>query len=58
MDTIEVIDDNAREGDWKRPDVAIVGEINPDLIFYSFTLLLPSEIRNNGGHFANGGYDS
>jgi hypothetical protein len=53
-----VIDDNAREGDWKRPDVAIVGEINPDLIFYSFTLLLPSEIRNNGGHFANGGYDS
>jgi sugar/nucleoside kinase (ribokinase family) len=43
MDSTEMVNINSREGALEQPDVAIVGELNPDLIVYGLPRELPEE---------------
>src|ERR1035437_10209396 len=43
MDATEMVNLNAHEGALEQPDVAIVGELNPDLIVYGLPRELPEE---------------
>ena len=43
MDVIEVVNTSMHEGASEQPDVAIVGELNPDLILYGVPRELPEE---------------
>jgi len=43
MDTIEMVNNRMHEGTFGHPDVAIVGELNPDLILYGVPRELPEE---------------
>jgi sugar/nucleoside kinase (ribokinase family) len=43
MDSTEMVNINSREGALGQPDVAIVGELNPDLIVYGLPRELPEE---------------
>jgi sugar/nucleoside kinase (ribokinase family) len=45
MDSTEMMDKTMHEGALARPDVAIVGEINPDLIVYGLPRELPEELE-------------
>jgi sugar/nucleoside kinase (ribokinase family) len=43
MDSSEMLDSNPRDGASRQPDIAIVGELNPDLIVYGAPQELPEE---------------
>jgi sugar/nucleoside kinase (ribokinase family) len=45
MDATEMVNANAREDALEQPDVAIVGELNPDLIVYGLPRELPEEVE-------------
>src|ERR1700677_4957516 len=50
MNSIGVVGSSAQSGASKRPDIAIVGELNPDLIVYG----VPSEVPEEREVLASG----